>query len=155
MNHSGQPPMQLLPLEPVWSSSGSAWAEEVIARRRFGLRGPTQSLPPALGGNPAKEQRLAKWLRGNDNVLIFDRADQRGRRQSQNGFIQCDRRPARETKVIYASGEFRRSWSAWCGDRNRVLWDGRIVAEIAGAEARKKTFFITPPRSSSVSKAGS
>jgi simple sugar transport system ATP-binding protein len=39
--------------------------------------------------------------------------------------------------VIYASGEF--SELVGLCDRICVLWDGRIVAEIPGAEAREET----------------
>ncbi|MEF7680329.1 sugar ABC transporter ATP-binding protein, partial [Klebsiella pneumoniae subsp. pneumoniae] len=39
--------------------------------------------------------------------------------------------------VIYASGEFA-ELVGLC-DRICVLWDGRIVAEIPGAEAREET----------------
>ena len=45
--------------------------------------------------------------------------------------------------VIYASGEFA-ELVGLC-DRICVLWDGRIVAEIPGADAGKRHCFIIQP----------
>jgi simple sugar transport system ATP-binding protein len=80
---------------------------------------------------------IGKWLRGNANVLIFDEPT-KGVDVKAKPICSADRRPgAGREGVIYASGEF--SELVGLCDRICVLWDGRIVAEIPGAEAREET----------------
>ena len=112
------------------------WAEEVIARVGIRTSGPAQSLRRLSGGNQQKVA-IGKWLRGNANVLIFDEPTKGVDVKAKTDLFNVIDGLAREGKgVIYASGEFA-ELVGLC-DRICVLWDGRIVAEIAGAEAREE-----------------
>ncbi|MRS90105.1 ATP-binding cassette domain-containing protein [Enterobacteriaceae bacterium RIT714] len=113
------------------------WAEEVIARVGVRTRGPGQVLRRLSGGNQQKVA-IGKWLRGEAKVLIFDEPTKGVDVKAKTDLFQLIDGLAREGKgVIYASGEFA-ELVGLC-DRICVLWDGRIVAEIAGAEAREET----------------
>ncbi|MBM6606178.1 sugar ABC transporter ATP-binding protein [Enterobacteriaceae bacterium RIT814] len=113
------------------------WAEEVIARVGVRARGPGQVLRRLSGGNQQKVA-IGKWLSGNAQVLIFDEPTKGVDVKAKTDLFQLIDGLAREGKgVIYASGEFA-ELVGLC-DRICVLWDGRIVAEIAGAEAREET----------------
>ena len=80
---------------------------------------------------------IGKWLRGNANVLIFDEPTKGVDVKAKTDLFNVIDGLAREGKgVIYASGEF--SELVGLCDRICVLWDGRIVAEIPGAEAREE-----------------
>jgi len=71
-------------------------------------------------------------------VLIFDEPTKGVDVKAKTDLFQLIDGLAREGKgVIYASGEFA-ELVGLC-DRICVLWDGRIVAEIAGAEAHEET----------------
>ncbi len=113
------------------------WAEEVIARVGVRTRGPGQMLRRLSGGNQQKVA-IGKWLRNDASVLIFDEPTKGVDVKAKTDLFQLIDGLAREGKgVIYASGEFA-ELVGLC-DRICVLWDGRIVAEIAGAEAREET----------------
>lgn len=113
------------------------WAEEVIARVGVRARGPGQALRRLSGGNQQKVA-IGKWLRNEASVLIFDEPTKGVDVKAKTDLFQLIDGLAREGKgVIYASGEFA-ELVGLC-DRICVLWDGRIVAEIAGAEAREET----------------
>jgi simple sugar transport system ATP-binding protein len=113
------------------------WAEEVIARVGVRARGPGQVLRRLSGGNQQKVA-IGKWLRNEASVLIFDEPTKGVDVKAKTDLFQLIDALAREGKgVIYASGEFA-ELVGLC-DRICVLWDGRIVAEIAGAEAREET----------------
>lgn len=113
------------------------WAEEVIARVGIRTTGPAQTLRRLSGGNQQKVA-IGKWLRGNANVLIFDEPTKGVDVKAKTDLFSLIDGLAREGKgVIYASGEF--SELVGLCDRICVLWDGRIVAEIPGAEAREET----------------
>ena len=113
------------------------WAEEVIARVGVRTRGPGQVLRRLSGGNQQKVA-IGKWLRNDASVLIFDEPTKGVDVKAKTDLFQLIDGLAREGKgVIYASGEFV-ELVGLC-DRICVLWDGRIVAEIAGAEAREET----------------
>ena len=113
------------------------WAEEVIARVGVRARGPGQILRRLSGGNQQKVA-IGKWLRNEASVLIFDEPTKGVDVKAKTDLFQLIDGLAREGKgVIYASGEFA-ELVGLC-DRICVLWDGRIVAEIAGAEAREET----------------
>ena len=113
------------------------WAEEVIARIGVRSRGPGQVLRRLSGGNQQKVA-IGKWLRNDASVLIFDEPTKGVDVKAKTDLFQLIDGLAREGKgVIYASGEFA-ELVGLC-DRICVLWDGRIVAEIAGAEAREET----------------
>ncbi|WP_142900800.1 ATP-binding cassette domain-containing protein, partial [Klebsiella pneumoniae] len=106
------------------------WAEEVIARVGIRTSGPAQTLRRLSGGNQQKVA-IGKWLRGNANVLIFDEPTKGVDVKAKTDLFNVIDGLAREGKgVIYASGEFA-ELVGLC-DRICVLWDGRIVAEIAG-----------------------
>ncbi|AMJ71656.1 ABC transporter [Enterobacter cloacae] len=112
------------------------WAEEVIARVGVRTRGPGQVLRRLSGGNQQKVA-IGKWLRNDASVLIFDEPTKGVDVKAKTDLFQLIDDLAREGKgVIYASGEFA-ELVGLC-DRICVLWDGRIVAEIAGAEAREE-----------------
>ena len=113
------------------------WAEEVIARVGVRAGGPGQVLRRLSGGNQQKIA-IGKWLRNDASVLIFDEPTKGVDVKAKTDLFQLIDGLAREGKgVIYASGEFA-ELVGLC-DRICVLWDGRIVAEIAGAEAREET----------------
>ncbi|MEI6016698.1 sugar ABC transporter ATP-binding protein [Klebsiella quasipneumoniae subsp. quasipneumoniae] len=113
------------------------WAEEVIARLGVRATGPGQTLRRLSGGNQQKVA-IGKWLRGDANVLIFDEPTKGVDVKAKTDLFILIDGLAREGKgVIYASGEFA-ELVGLC-DRICVLWDGRIVAEIPGAEAREET----------------
>ncbi|TLV19351.1 sugar ABC transporter ATP-binding protein [Klebsiella indica] len=112
------------------------WAEEVIARVGIRTSGPAQTLRRLSGGNQQKVA-IGKWLRGNANVLIFDEPTKGVDVKAKTDLFNLIDGLAREGKgVIYASGEFA-ELVGLC-DRICVLWDGRIVAEIPGDEAREE-----------------
>ncbi|HHT0497760.1 TPA: sugar ABC transporter ATP-binding protein [Raoultella planticola] len=113
------------------------WAEEVIARIGIRTTGPAQTLRRLSGGNQQKVS-IGKWLRGNANVLIFDEPTKGVDVKAKTDLFTLIDGLARDGKgIIYASGEF--SELVGLCDRICVLWDGRIVAEIPGAEAREET----------------
>ncbi len=113
------------------------WAEEVIARLGVRATGPGQTLRRLSGGNQQKVA-IGKWLRGDANVLIFDEPTKGVDVKAKTDLFMLIDGLAREGKgVIYASGEFA-ELVGLC-DRICVLWDGRIVAEIPGADAREET----------------
>ena len=112
------------------------WAEEVIARIGIRTTGPAQTLRRLSGGNQQKVA-IGKWLRGNANVLIFDEPTKGVDVKAKTDLFTLIDGLARDGKgIIYASGEF--SELVGLCDRICVLWDGRIVAEIPGAEAREE-----------------
>jgi len=113
------------------------WAQEVIARVGVRTTGPGQTLRRLSGGNQQKVA-IGKWLRGNANVVIFDEPTKGVDVKAKTDLFQLIDGLAREGKgVIYASGEF--SELVGLCDRICVLWDGRIVAEVKGEEAREET----------------
>lgn len=113
------------------------WAEEVIARIGIRTTGPAQTLRRLSGGNQQKVA-IGKWLRGNAKVLIFDEPTKGVDVKAKTDLFTLIDGLARDGKgIIYASGEF--SELVGLCDRICVLWDGRIVAEIPGAEAREET----------------
>ncbi|WP_312691466.1 sugar ABC transporter ATP-binding protein [Kosakonia sp.] len=113
------------------------WAQEVIARVGVRTSGPGQALRRLSGGNQQKVA-IGKWLRGNANVLIFDEPTKGVDVKAKTDLFQLIDGLAREGKgVIYASGEFA-ELVGLC-DRICVLWDGRIVAEVPGLDAREET----------------
>lgn len=113
------------------------WAQEVIARVGVRTTGPAQILRRLSGGNQQKVA-IGKWLRGNANVVIFDEPTKGVDVKAKTDLFQLIDGLAREGKgVIYASGEF--SELVGLCDRICVLWDGRIVAEVKGEEAREET----------------
>ena len=113
------------------------WAQEVIARVGVRTTGPGQILRRLSGGNQQKVA-IGKWLRGNANVVIFDEPTKGVDVKAKTDLFQLIDGLAREGKgVIYASGEF--SELVGLCDRICVLWDGRIVAEVKGEEAREET----------------
>ncbi|WP_086871397.1 sugar ABC transporter ATP-binding protein [Kosakonia pseudosacchari] len=113
------------------------WAQEVIARVGVRTSGPGQTLRRLSGGNQQKVA-IGKWLRGNANVVIFDEPTKGVDVKAKTDLFQLIDGLAREGKgVIYASGEFA-ELVGLC-DRICVLWDGRIVAEVQGEDAREET----------------
>ena len=91
-----------------------------------------------LSGGNQQKVAIGKWLRGDANVLIFDEPTKGVDVKAKTDLFMLIDGLAREGKgVIYASGEFA-ELVGLC-DRICVLWDGRIVAEIPGAEAREET----------------
>ncbi|APZ05678.1 ABC transporter [Kosakonia cowanii] len=113
------------------------WAQEVIARVGVRASGPGQILRRLSGGNQQKVA-IGKWLRGQANVVIFDEPTKGVDVKAKTDLFQLIDGLAREGKgVIYASGEFA-ELVGLC-DRICVLWDGRIVAEVQGEDAREET----------------
>ena len=124
-----------------WSLFGQRrawrWAQEVIGRLGIRAAGPGQTLRHLSGGNQQKVA-IGKWLRGDARVLIFDEPTKGVDIKAKTDLFSLIDGLAREGKgIIYASGEFA-ELVGLC-DRICVLWDGRIVAELAGDEAREET----------------
>ena len=124
-----------------WSLFGQReawhWAQEVISRLGIRAAGPGQKLRHLSGGNQQKVA-IGKWLRGDARVLIFDEPTKGVDIKAKTDLFNLIDGLAREGKgVIYASGEFA-ELVGLC-DRICVLWDGRIVAELTGDEAREET----------------
>ncbi|VYT77382.1 ATP-binding cassette domain-containing protein [Metakosakonia massiliensis] len=113
------------------------WAQEVIARVGVRTTGPAQALRRLSGGNQQKVA-IGKWLRGNASVMIFDEPTKGVDVKAKTDLFRLIDGLAREGKgIIYASGEFA-ELVGLC-DRICVLWDGRIVAEVKGEEAREES----------------
>lgn len=113
------------------------WAQEVIGRLGIRAGGPGQKLRHLSGGNQQKVA-IGKWLRGDARVLIFDEPTKGVDIKARTDLFALIDGLAREGKsIIYASGEFA-ELVGLC-DRICVLWDGRIVAELAGDSAREET----------------
>lgn len=113
------------------------WAGEVIARLGIRATGPGQRLRRLSGGNQQKVA-IGKWLRSDARVLIFDEPTKGVDIKAKRDLFALIDGLARDGRgVIYASGEFA-ELVGLC-DRICVLWDGRIVAEVAGRDAREDT----------------
>ncbi|CCP04935.1 putative ABC transport system, ATP-binding component [Erwinia amylovora Ea644] len=113
------------------------WAEEVIARLGIRTTGPRQTLRSLSGGNQQKVA-IGKWLCNDADIWIFDEPTKGVDIKAKTDLFALIDGLAREGKgVIYASGEFA-ELIGLC-DRICVLWDGRIVAEIAADAADEQT----------------
>lgn len=113
------------------------WAEEVIARLRIRTTGPRQTLRSLSGGNQQKVA-IGKWLCNDADIWIFDEPTKGVDIKAKTDLFALIDGLAREGKgIIYASGEFA-ELTGLC-DRICVLWDGRIVAEIAADAADEQT----------------
>ena len=114
-------------------------ADAAAKIEQYDIRPPNCRLKTAnfSGGNQQKVA-IGKWLRNDASVLMFDEPTKGVDVKAKTDLFRLIDGLAREGKgVIYASGEFA-ELVGLC-DRICVLWDGRIVAEIAGAEAREET----------------
>lgn len=113
------------------------WAEEVIARLGIRTTGPRQTLRSLSGGNQQKVA-IGKWLCNDADIWIFDEPTKGVDIKAKTDLFALIDGLAREGKgIIYASGEFA-ELTGLC-DRICVLWDGRIVAEIAADAADEQT----------------
>lgn len=116
------------------------WAEEVIARLGVRTTGPRQTLRRLSGGNQQKVA-IGKWLRNDADVLIFDEPTKGVDIKAKTDLFELIDGLARQGKgVIYASGEF--SELVGLCDRICVLWDGRIVAEMAASDVNEETLLL-------------
>nr|WP_234480102.1 sugar ABC transporter ATP-binding protein [Erwinia sp. S38] len=127
-----------------WSLFGhrQAWrcAEEVINRLGIRTTGPRQTLRRLSGGNQQKVA-IGKWLRNDADVLIFDEPTKGVDIKAKTDLFELIDGLARQGRgVIYASGEFA-ELVGLC-DRICVLWDGRIVAEMAASETDEETLLL-------------
>lgn len=116
------------------------WARETMARLGVRATGPEQKLRRLSGGNQQKVA-IGKWLRGHAAVLIFDEPSKGVDIKAKTDLFALIDALAREGKgIIYASGEF--SELVGLCDRICVLWDGRIVAEVAGHGASEELLLL-------------
>ena len=116
------------------------WAEAVIQRLNVRTTGPGQILRRLSGGNQQKVA-IGKWLRNNADVLIFDEPTKGVDIKAKTELFTLIDNLAREGKgIIYASGEF--SELVGLCDRICVLWDGRIVAELAARDVTEETLLL-------------
>ncbi|MGK3142820.1 sugar ABC transporter ATP-binding protein [Pantoea sp. C2G6] len=116
------------------------WAEQVIQRLKVRTTGPAQPLRRLSGGNQQKVA-IGKWLRNNADVLIFDEPTKGVDIKAKTELFTLIDSLAREGKgIIYASGEF--SELVGLCDRICVLWDGRIVAELAARDVTEETLLL-------------
>ncbi|QZX95009.1 sugar ABC transporter ATP-binding protein [Pantoea alfalfae] len=116
------------------------WAEQVIQQLQVRTTGPAQTLRRLSGGNQQKVA-IGKWLRNNADVLIFDEPTKGVDIKAKTELFTLIDNLAREGKgIIYASGEF--SELVGLCDRICVLWDGRIVAELAARDVTEETLLL-------------
>lgn len=116
------------------------WAEKVISKLGIRTTGPRQTLRRLSGGNQQKVA-IGKWLRNDADVLIFDEPTKGVDIKAKTDLFELIDGLARQGKgVIYASGEFA-ELVGLC-DRICVLWDGRIVAEMAASETDEETLLL-------------
>jgi len=116
------------------------WAEDVIVKLGIRTTGPKQTLRRLSGGNQQKVA-IGKWLRNNADVLIFDEPTKGVDIKAKTDLFELIDGLARQGKgVIYASGEF--SELVGLCDRICVLWDGRIVAEMAASDVDEETLLL-------------
>ncbi|GME36446.1 ABC transporter [Pantoea agglomerans] len=116
------------------------WAEQVIRQLQVRTTGPAQTLRRLSGGNQQKVA-IGKWLRNNADVLIFDEPTKGVDIKAKTELFTLIDNLAREGKgIIYASGEF--SELVGLCDRICVLWDGRIVAELAARDVTEETLLL-------------
>ncbi|MGR2858566.1 sugar ABC transporter ATP-binding protein [Erwinia sp. 1181_3] len=116
------------------------WAEDVIGKLGIRTTGPKQTLRRLSGGNQQKVA-IGKWLRNNADVLIFDEPTKGVDIKAKTDLFELIDGLARQGKgVIYASGEF--SELVGLCDRICVLWDGRIVAEMAANDVDEETLLL-------------
>ena len=116
------------------------WAEQVIQQLQVRTIGPAQTLRRLSGGNQQKVA-IGKWLRNNADVLIFDEPTKGVDIKAKTELFTLIDNLAREGKgIIYASGEF--SELVGLCDRICVLWDGRIVAELAARDVTEETLLL-------------
>ena len=116
------------------------WAEAVIQRLNVRTTGPGQILRRLSGGNQQKVA-IGKWLRNNADVLIFDEPTKGVDIKAKTELFTLIDNLARDGKgIIYASGEF--SELVGLCDRICVLWDGRIVAELAARDVTEETLLL-------------
>ena len=105
---------------------------------KYGLRVDPDALISDISVGMQQRVEILKMLYRDNEILIFDEPTKGVDVKAKTDLFQLIDGLAREGKgVIYASGEFA-ELVGLC-DRICVLWDGRIVAEIAGAEAREET----------------
>ncbi|TYL44768.1 sugar ABC transporter ATP-binding protein [Dickeya chrysanthemi] len=117
-----------------------AWAHNLIQRLTIRTSGPQQRLRRLSGGNQQKVA-IGKWLRSDVQVLILDEPTKGvDIKAKQDLFTLIDSLARQGKGVIYASGEF--SELVGLCDRICVLWDGRIVAELDGADADEETLLL-------------
>ncbi|ACT07256.1 ABC transporter related [Dickeya chrysanthemi Ech1591] len=117
-----------------------AWAHNLIQRLTIRTSGPQQRLRRLSGGNQQKVA-IGKWLRSDVQVLILDEPTKGvDIKAKQDLFTLIDSLARQGKGVIYASGEF--SELLGLCDRICVLWDGRIVAELDGADADEETLLL-------------
>lgn len=116
------------------------WAEQIIQQLQVRTTGPAQTLRRLSGGNQQKVA-IGKWLRNNADVLIFDEPTKGVDIKAKTELFTLIDNLAREGKgIIYASGEF--SELVGLCDRICVLWDGRIVAELAARDVTEETLLL-------------
>ncbi|KAA5973340.1 MULTISPECIES: sugar ABC transporter ATP-binding protein [unclassified Pantoea] len=116
------------------------WAEQIIRQLQVRTTGPAQTLRRLSGGNQQKVA-IGKWLRNNADVLIFDEPTKGVDIKAKTELFTLIDSLAREGKgIIYASGEF--SELVGLCDRICVLWDGRIVAELAAGDVTEETLLL-------------
>jgi simple sugar transport system ATP-binding protein len=116
------------------------WAEQVIQQLQVRTTGPAQTLRRLSGGNQQKVA-IGKWLRNNADVLIFDEPTKGVDIKAKTELFTLIDNLARDGKgIIYASGEF--SELVGLCDRICVLWDGRIVAELAARDVTEETLLL-------------
>ncbi|WP_428944647.1 sugar ABC transporter ATP-binding protein [Pantoea sp. FN060301] len=116
------------------------WAEHVIEKLGVRTTGPQQTLRRLSGGNQQKVA-IGKWLRNDADVLIFDEPTKGVDIKAKTDlFVLIDGLARQGKGVIYASGEFA-ELVGLC-DRICVLWDGRIVAEMAAQHVDEETLLL-------------
>lgn len=116
------------------------WAEQIIRQLQVRTTGPAQTLRRLSGGNQQKVA-IGKWLRNNADVLIFDEPTKGVDIKAKTELFTLIDSLARKGKgIIYASGEF--SELVGLCDRICVLWDGRIVAELAADDVTEETLLL-------------
>ena len=126
------------PTKGLFLEKKNARAKVMELSEKYGLMVDPDALISDITVGMQQRTEILKMLYRDNEVLIFDEPTKGVDVKAKTDLFQLIDGLAREGKgVIYASGEFA-ELVGLC-DRICVLWDGRIVAEIAGAEAREET----------------
>jgi len=112
------------------------WAATLVKRLNIRPAAPKLTLTHFSGGNQQKVA-IGKWLQPEVQVLVLDEPTKGIDVSAKTDLFHLLDSLARDGKgIIYASGDF--SELVGLCDRICILFDGKIVAEVNGAEAREE-----------------
>ncbi len=116
------------------------WAQTLMQRLKVKATHSEQSLHHLSGGNQQKVA-IGKWLKGQSDVVILDEPTKGVDIRTKADLFRLIENLAHEGKgIIYASGDF--SELVGLCHRICILFDGRIVAEISGNDAKEELLLL-------------